>query len=245
MGRRLPHSDEELLDAVRRGAERIGRSPSVAMWLSQPDRPCSEKVLIHRFGGGWLAVLEAAGLEPTKDGRESQWTNEHLLSMLRAYATAAGAPPTGAGWNVAYPEGPDERTVARRFGSWGAALEAAGLQRRPRARSDAMWTPDSVIESIQRWAEQHGGEPPTANAWRQGQGDVADHPSYRTVRDLFGTWNEGIKAAGFTPRDSGGQKGPQKQQLDSARQMVTGGHRGAKQRGFGERLDGLGDRQLK
>jgi transposase len=73
------------------------------------------------------------------------------------------------------------------------------------------WDRESVIAAIQRWADEDGGIPPSQIDWNPShpQGSpaqtdryqAADYcPDHTTVARLFGTWNEGIRAAGFTPR---------------------------------------------
>lgn len=58
-----------------------------------------------------------------------------------------------------------------------------------------IWSRESILAAIREWAEEQGG-PPLSSDWRAaGYG----HPSSRTVALRFGTWNDAIAAAGFTP----------------------------------------------
>lgn len=72
-----------------------------------------------------------------------------------------------------------------------------------------VWTADIVLERIREWAAIHG-QPPAAYEWNPGlarqrgclkEADAfeADDrwPFYSTVREKFGSWANGIEAAGF------------------------------------------------
>ena len=48
------------------------------------------------------------------------------------------------------------------------------------------WPKDAIIEAIQRWADQHGGIPPTATEWRHSQDG---HPCSTAVIKRIG-WNK-------------------------------------------------------
>jgi len=72
-----------------------------------------------------------------------------------------------------------------------------------------VWTREAVIESIQRWAKEHG-RPPKSNEWiRAG----ADHPARSSVyrakgnsrTNPFASWAEAIEAAGFERPENGGR----------------------------------------
>jgi len=59
------------------------------------------------------------------------------------------------------------------------------------------YSDEEIIEHIQRLADD--GEPPTAATL-----DADPRaPCRRTVRNHFGRWSKGLKAAGFEPRASG------------------------------------------
>ncbi len=58
------------------------------------------------------------------------------------------------------------------------------------------WTQERIVDAIVEWHLEHG-RIPAAGDW-----SVASpyHPHAVAVTDVFGTWNAGIMAAGFTPR---------------------------------------------
>lgn len=80
------------------------------------------------------------------------------------------------------------------------------------------WDRAKIIAAIRRWADEHGGVPPTAILWNPqhaiavGRRDEAmefyrgDWPYLRTVQQLFGKWSWALEAAGyeaFRPGHSG------------------------------------------
>jgi hypothetical protein len=79
--------------------------------------------------------------------------------------------------------------VLRVFGSWNAALEAAGLPTRRYA-----WAREEALERLAAWAQAHGRAPTIADA-------RADPvlPSAQSCRDLCGSWTAALRAAGLTP----------------------------------------------
>jgi Homing endonuclease associated repeat len=87
------------------------------------------------------------------------------------------------------------------------------------SKAESFWTRDDLIERIQAWNETYGS-PPGARDWspsmarKQGRDDIAERferdgcwPYVNTVQRVFGSWNEGVRAAGFTPRRAGA-RGP-------------------------------------
>ena len=57
------------------------------------------------------------------------------------------------------------------------------------------WDEKKIIAAIKRWKKEHG-KPPTSAEWSQ---SGPYWPVQKTVCNRFGTWNNGIRAAGFKP----------------------------------------------
>lgn len=105
-----------------------------------------------------------------------------------------GAPPKLEQWRTAGPDHPGHRTVFDMFGGWTAALVAAGL--RPRRY---LWDADKVKLAVFQWTYEHG-RPPTSKDWALVCPD-GTHPSFRTGVDIFGSWSETLRQAGYAPAD--------------------------------------------
>lgn len=62
------------------------------------------------------------------------------------------------------------------------------------------WTPEEIITAITNWNEKYG-RPPKSAQWMV---STPHYPSVKTVIDIFGAWNNAIRAAGLPTRKWGG-----------------------------------------
>lgn len=127
---------------------------------------------------------------------EPVWTKAAIVDAIRRWTDEHGEAPHSRGWKSRVPGYPTSGTVRERFGSFAAALEAAGVEPRRRVNASGEWTREEVVEAIYRWAFLHG-EIPQARDWVT---SVDGFPTESWVRKLFGTWNAAIVAAGYEPR---------------------------------------------
>jgi Homing endonuclease associated repeat/Phosphotransferase enzyme family len=209
---RVSWSKEDLVDALRQHVAETGAAPSSIEWDRQPGRqgPAdgssaryvpAASTIIRRFGS-WRAFLASAGLTPPQRTRPTTWPRPLVLDSLRSWANAHGRAPRLADWHHAGREGtpggphPAASTACRAFGSWSAALAAAGYEPLPPAKR---WTKAEAISALQSWAEAHGRSPRRRDWLRAGRQDEAggDHPTASTTSRLFGSWAEALAAAGL------------------------------------------------
>lgn len=126
-----------------------------------------------RYFGGWKAALEAAGVE----ARKRSWSKESIIAEIKD-RDRRGLPTQ----NMRRHDSALEAIACWYFGSWGKAMNAAGLEAYPWTR----WTAQRVIEEIQRWHEQ--GRPLT-RVWKE----------YATLTSAairyFGSWRRAVAAA--------------------------------------------------
>jgi hypothetical protein len=128
--------DAEILACLQEWAAANRRSPKCTDWTQGSwDRPSA--ITVRKRFGGWRKALRRAGLKP--DGREynrtaprcyKQWSTVDVLHALQEATRAAGQPPRSTEWFRAAADHPCSTTVRDRFGSWTAALEAAGSDSR-------------------------------------------------------------------------------------------------------------------
>lgn len=129
--------------------------------------------------------------------RRPVWTQDRIIDALRSWHNDHDRVPSPRDWTRATTEHPHTSAVYKRFGSWLAALEAAGLP-----TTIMRWTDTLIIAAMRDWAREHG-QPPTANDWATAR--AATHPNTSTVIERFGSWNNGLAAAGFQIRLRGGR----------------------------------------
>lgn len=164
----------------------------------------------RRHFGSWSKAVMAAGVDPTKLQRVVPWSRERVIEAILT-RTLRSEPL------VARLIEPRSLVDAgqRFFGSWKAAVSAAGVDprvtelpprrvkkaarvtvrvatpKRPR-RPPPVWTDERILQAI----VDRVREGKRINSWAVSR----DHASlYRTARRHFGTWDAAIRAAGFDP----------------------------------------------
>jgi hypothetical protein len=126
------------------------------------------------------------------------WTADEVTRAITDWAQLEAAPPSMADWKQGrnargrwkseYPRWPSAHAAARLFGSWNAALEAAGFTAKP-----AAFTSNDVIAALITDA-QRLGRPPYVREWRHRPNHL---PGAGAVIGHFGSWTEGLRAAGL------------------------------------------------
>ncbi len=146
-----PFSDEDVVEELRADARRLGRSPTRDEWRERTPGAPGDGAVVSHFGS-WNAALRAAGLKPTHDRR--RWTREQVLTALRADAERQGRTPTSKQWERRPATRPGYNAVRKHFGSWNAAIEAAGL-----VPEDPKWTRDTVLHALRELERELGRQP--------------------------------------------------------------------------------------
>jgi hypothetical protein len=124
--RRQVWTRAETITALRDWCRERGRPPTCRDWrCGTTDHPGSR--VVGELFGSWSEALRAAGLVAT-------WNRESMVLALRAWAAQNGCTPTSRDWQAPERAGdrPTTQRVRREFGSWSAALAAAGIEPRTR-----------------------------------------------------------------------------------------------------------------
>ena len=129
-----------------------------------------------------------------------RWTDEELLADLRALQADCGGTLTlyylRKHRPIADAAVPGRSTLMARFGSWRRICEILGQAHHPRGWHQAhpgvrKWSDEAILERLRRLRVQHGGTL-TVRALAHTAARDPDHldaiPSYKTVRDRFGSW---------------------------------------------------------
>ena len=120
-GLRRRYSDEDLLDALRACAERLGRSPTMREFAADEGTEVHPHTVVDRFGS-WNEAKRAAGLVPRRFA-----TRDELLEQLRSLGAELGRAPTGADLQARRGTMPSKSLYWHTFGSLGNALREAGF----------------------------------------------------------------------------------------------------------------------
>ncbi len=87
-GIRRRYTDDQILDQLRASADRLGRSPTMREFASDPGAGVHPQTVIEHFGS-WNAAKRAAGLVPRRF-----MSRDDLLDQLRTLGAELGRPPT-------------------------------------------------------------------------------------------------------------------------------------------------------
>jgi hypothetical protein len=189
--RRLPPTrpPEPHVEAAHSAAGDQGNHPDLApehQKFDQRRRP-SANTITARFGT-WNAALKAAGLTPRWNGTE--WTQPSILEGLRRYAAGNGRAPRSADRIGPLSHYPSPALVISRFGTWSAALHAAGLQ----PGGSVPLTKDQIVSALRAYHHQHHRSP-TTTAWKA----TRLKPTVKTISHHCGSWANALALANLPP----------------------------------------------
>jgi hypothetical protein len=120
-GIRRRYSDEQILEALRASAERLGRSPTMKEFAADPAAGMHPQTVIEHFGA-WNAAKRAAGLMPRRFA-----TREELVEQLRRLGEELGRVPTARDLDERRGTMPSKSLYWHTFGSLTTALREAGF----------------------------------------------------------------------------------------------------------------------
>jgi hypothetical protein len=121
-GLRRRYTDEEILEELRKAAERLGRSPTMREFAEDAEARVHPQTVIEHFGT-WNAAKRAAGLFPRRF-----LTREELLEQLRTLGEELGRTPTARDLAARGRSLPSASLYAHTFGTFADALREAGFE---------------------------------------------------------------------------------------------------------------------
>jgi len=181
--RRFSWDREQIVAALNAHLREHGVLPTAGEWAERDPtgaRPALHNV--HHQFGSWDKALEAAG-HPVE-----RWDRHTLTEALQALGEELGRRPIRHDLRPKRPGRPGYDTVLSQFGSLTAALEAAGYEQAKQ------WSREETVAALRSWSAEHGSAP-TYDDWRRGSDS---HPGVGAVERLFGSWTEGLLAAGLS-----------------------------------------------
>jgi hypothetical protein len=120
-GIRKRYSNEQILDELRRSAERLGRSPTMREFAADPETTVHPQTVIEHFGS-WNAAKRETGLVPRRFA-----TREELVGLLRDLGEGLGRVPTAKDLDARRGSMPSKSLYWHTFGSLAEALREAGF----------------------------------------------------------------------------------------------------------------------
>jgi hypothetical protein len=178
---------ESILARIRQMAE-TGQDLSCGA-VREHDHRLVSAACRHPALGNWSRALELAGIAGRV--RHARWTREQILSEIRRLAGEGSSLSFGA-VRATRQDLASAACRKQHFGSWEAAVAAAGLDYHGRRRRPA-WTRQRVMNAL---VELHAAGAPLTTSWLQRNGwsslvAVARRPS------MFGSWRDALECAGI------------------------------------------------
>jgi len=120
-GIRKRYTNEQILTELQDSAERLGRSPTMREFASDPKTTVHPQTVIEHFGS-WNAAKREAGLVPRRFA-----TREELVGLLRDLGEELGRTPTAKDLDDRRGSMPSKSLYWHTFGSLAEALREAGF----------------------------------------------------------------------------------------------------------------------
>lgn len=125
---------EHVVDAIQRWTALHGRAPGAREWrAAAPGFPSS--VTVRERFGTFEAARQAAGVTFLRSNQVGAWTRDEIVAAVFRWMFLYGELPRACDWDVSRDGFPTEWWVRKRFGTWNAAIVAAGYEPRCPRRS--------------------------------------------------------------------------------------------------------------
>jgi hypothetical protein len=181
---------------------------------------------------GFAVARRPRALPRQSPGRRARaFSKQQIIDAIHAWQAEYGECPKMIDWEPArarrlgqewraerFERGhwPSAKVVCGQFGSFNAAISAAGLtpQRTPSRQRPNLSGPEAIITAFLEWTRRYGDVPTMADwdpsrarrlgqEWRTARYHQDDWPSAASVRFHFGSFAKAAEAAGLIPRSPG------------------------------------------
>jgi Homing endonuclease associated repeat len=167
-GIRRRYSDEQIIEQLAGCAKRLGRSPTMREFESDPKTTVHPQTVIQHFGS-WNKAKRAAGLVPRRFA-----TRDDLVRLLRELGEQLGRTPTARDLDEHRASMPSKSLYWHTFGSLTAALREAGFdvpvgeERLERAieQGTALARKLGRLPKFADWAAARGGDASMLTEWQ-------------------------------------------------------------------------------
>lgn len=202
-------SDEELLEKIRNKAV-DGVMPSNHDLISDPDMP--HPGVYHKRFGAWGNIAKLTGLQMTRSqkGFFDKKGRDELIAILQDESKKLGKTPSISDFR-SNPNLPSVDAFKAVFGSWNAAIEAAGLS----VNQGHKIGDEDLLEALRRKASLLGHTPTRKEV--DNDKDMLSSVSYA---NRFGTFRRALELAGLAYGNRSGWKRDTKDQEELDRSML-------------------------
>ena len=167
-GIRRRYTDEQILEALRGSATRLGRSPTMKEFGADPGAGMHPQTVIEHFGT-WNAAKRAAGLMPRRFA-----TREELVLELKRLGEELGRIPTARDLDDRRGTMPSKSLYWHTFGSLSTALREAGFDvavgeerlERAIAQGAALARRVGRLPKFSDWQEARRADPALLTEWQ-------------------------------------------------------------------------------
>ena len=167
-GIRRRYSDEQIIEQLAGCAKRLGRSPTMREFESDPKTTVHPQTVIQHFGS-WNKAKRAAGLLPRRFA-----TRDDLVRLLRELGEQLGRTPTARDLDEHRASMPSKSLYWHTFGSLTGALREAGFdvpvgeERLERAieQGTALARKLGRLPKFADWAGARGGDASMLTEWQ-------------------------------------------------------------------------------
>ncbi|MDG5761333.1 hypothetical protein QA600_18545 [Natronococcus sp. A-GB1] len=186
------YSRDDLLEYLQRLTEELGHSPRIVDIRDRTDAPP-----VSRFKnefGSWNAAKDAAGLTTFQQRGQGSYSDTELLDLLRQLDTELRGDGSVTKQEMQDADGyPSAQTYKRRFGSWNAAKEQAGLTTIAEDDTRPRYTDGELLAMLQDLAADLDRP-----LLKRDVEETEDYPDPTTFERRFGSWNAAKEQAGLT-----------------------------------------------
>lgn len=127
-------TEEAIIEAIQEWTAEHGRPPAMREWRSGvPGFPTA--VTVRSRFGTFDAARRAAGVVFLRANQAGEWTRQDILDAIFRWRFEHGELPRSQEWAVSVDGFPTEWWVRKYFGTWNAAIVAAGYEPRFPRRS--------------------------------------------------------------------------------------------------------------
>jgi Homing endonuclease associated repeat len=166
---------DAVIDAFTRFRREHGRWPTAADLRGTRGTGYPPDTAVRKLIGDLHSAHRACGYD--RPPQRSRCDVDQAVHALRRFHAAYGYVPSVREW-AELGQRPSTPAIIRHFGSWNAALTAAGLAvTRPRPR----WSDEDILTAIRAFEARHQRPPSTTDF---GGGSL---PGFETIRVRFGS----------------------------------------------------------